>query len=63
MCQVMTKPQRHAVKSPLSAVPTPQAEELLREAAFVLQMTQRVKDAIRDGTPLSTAEAFECSAP
>ena len=44
-------------RRPLSTLPFPSkpgrqtAEQLLRDAAFVLQMTRRVKDAIMSGKP------------
>jgi hypothetical protein len=47
MTQLLMKPKRSKVKQQNSANATRRAaEEILREAAFVLQMTQRVKDAI-----------------
>jgi hypothetical protein len=44
MTQLLMKPKRSKVKH--SAASRREAEEVLREAAFVMQMTARVKEAI-----------------
>lgn len=50
-----------------AATDTAAAEGLLRDAAFALQLTRRVKDAIRAGRPLAepktTAPAPAAAAP
>jgi hypothetical protein len=55
MCQIQVKSKRRPIHFPLPAVPTSSEEKLLREAAFVLQMTRRVKQAILAGKPLAQA--------
>ena len=48
MTQLLMKPKRSKVRSPRNSANSTRraAEEILRETAFVLQMTQRVKEAI-----------------
>ena len=59
MCQILQKAPREQVQSPSAAVPAPMVEELLREAAFVLQMTSRIKDSIRNERPIAASAPRE----
>ena len=52
MIQLATKPRRTAPVAQAPALPDPAVAAVLRDAAFVLQMTRRVKDAILDAKPL-----------
>ncbi len=53
MCHVPVGSMSRSNLAQAPAVSTVEVEEMLREAAFVLQMTRRVKDAILEGKPLA----------
>ncbi|HJZ57278.1 MAG TPA: hypothetical protein VKE74_20075 [Gemmataceae bacterium] len=52
MTQLATKPRRTAPVAQSPVLPDPAVAAVLRDAAFILQMTRRVKDAILDAKPL-----------
>lgn len=53
MCHIPVGSMSRSNLSPAPAVSTSEVEEMLRETAFVLQMTRLVKDAILERKPLA----------